>query len=307
MKNIRLALIALVMVASFSLEAQVGINTDGSDPDASAILDVKSTTQGVLFPRMTEAQILDIQNPANGLVVFNTDVNRLYFYDSSAGNWKELSLGSSTLSPWACGADFTDSRDGKTYATVQIDNLCWMAENLNVGTQILQSTSTLPTDNGTIEKYCYQDDPANCTLWGGLYYWDEMMEYSTTAGAQGICPSGWRVATHDDWCTMENFVDAGTISCSVLDADQVGTDVGTKLKATSGWSTNSGTNISGFTALPGGTISGLTFYGGTGDFWTALQFDPTHAWARRLRHNQATTKRFGWPTNTGMSVRCVKN
>lgn len=56
------------------------MNTDGTTPDPSAMLDIKSTDKGVLFPRMSKAEISSITNPINGLTVFNTDDNRFYFY-----------------------------------------------------------------------------------------------------------------------------------------------------------------------------------------------------------------------------------
>ena len=46
------------------------------------------------------------------------------------------------------------------------------------------------TNNGIIEKYCYDNNPANCAIYGGLYQWNEMMQYTTQQGAQGICPNG---------------------------------------------------------------------------------------------------------------------
>ncbi len=72
MKNLALLFIAVIWI-SFQVPAQVGINTDGSEPDPSAILDVKSTTKGMLLPRMDATQRNAIQSPANGLMVFCTD------------------------------------------------------------------------------------------------------------------------------------------------------------------------------------------------------------------------------------------
>ncbi|HNW73018.1 MAG TPA: hypothetical protein PKN44_05275, partial [Bacteroidales bacterium] len=63
----------VVVQVALQLQAQVAINTDGSQPDASAILDAKSTTKGFLPPRMTHVQMYAIQNPATGLVVFCID------------------------------------------------------------------------------------------------------------------------------------------------------------------------------------------------------------------------------------------
>jgi len=98
MKVTSLILLFLIPVL---LTAQVAINTDGSDPDSSAMLDVKSTSKGLLLPRMTEEQIELIPDPANGLLVFNTTSNRFYFYDGTSGLWKEIELGSGTITPTA--------------------------------------------------------------------------------------------------------------------------------------------------------------------------------------------------------------
>src|ERR1035438_4575700 len=66
---------------------------------------------------------------------------------------------------------------GKTYNTVHIGSQCWLKENLDVGTRINGSNDQ--KNNGIIEKYCYNDDTANCTKYGGLYQWDEVMQYAT--------------------------------------------------------------------------------------------------------------------------------
>jgi hypothetical protein len=69
----------------------VGIGT--SSPNASAQLDVSSTSKGFLPPRMTAMQRKAIASPANGLVVFDTDANQLYVYDGTV--WQALAGGSS--------------------------------------------------------------------------------------------------------------------------------------------------------------------------------------------------------------------
>jgi hypothetical protein len=65
--------LACILISGTSVLAQFGISTDGSNPDNSAMLDVKSTTRGVLIPRMTYTQRDAIANPANGLMVFCTN------------------------------------------------------------------------------------------------------------------------------------------------------------------------------------------------------------------------------------------
>ena len=72
----------------------VAINNDGASPDASSILDLKSTTKGILIPRMTESQRTLISNVATGLLVYQTDgTSGFYFYSGSG--WESLSTGSS--------------------------------------------------------------------------------------------------------------------------------------------------------------------------------------------------------------------
>lgn len=74
------------LAISYAAVAQVGIGT--TTPDSSSILDITSTTQGILTPRMTTAQRLAISSPAQGLLVYDTDEQSYYFYDSQ---WHELS------------------------------------------------------------------------------------------------------------------------------------------------------------------------------------------------------------------------
>jgi len=76
--------------------AQVAINADSSRPHPSSMLDVKSTTRGVLIPRMTDAQMKQIYQPAAGLLVYNTSNFAFWYYslpDSTkpaTGKWEKI-------------------------------------------------------------------------------------------------------------------------------------------------------------------------------------------------------------------------
>ena len=85
----------LFVFSGSALSAQnVGINGDNSNPDPSAMLDVKSTDKGMLIPRMTQAQRTLIASPATGLLVYQTDgTDGFYFYNGTA--WTALSGGGS--------------------------------------------------------------------------------------------------------------------------------------------------------------------------------------------------------------------
>jgi len=197
--------------------------------------------------------------------------------------------------------------DGNVYNTVLLGTQCWMKENLRVGTYIsgLQNME----DNGTIEKYCQNDDLANCDIFGGLYQWDEMMQYSTQPGVQGICPIGWHLPTDEEWKQMEMHL--GMSQSATDSTDFRGTDQGKQLKSTSGWFENgNGTNSSGFFAFPGGFRFAQGGFGqlGIGTYWwTSTEFSDLFAWYRGVVYFNNGVRRDTDYEGTGQSVRCVKN
>ena len=166
-------------------------------------------------------------------------------------------------------AKCTDS-DGNNYTTLLTapgtsSAQTWMAENLKVGVRINVAQSQ--ANNGIIEHFCYDDNDNNCTVYGGLYQWNEMMQYADTLGViKGICPDGWHIPTIDEWGKLITFVG--------------GTDIaGGKLKeyGNTHWlSPNSGaTNECGFTVLPAGWFDsvfahGFSDIGKIAGFWTSL-------------------------------------
>ncbi len=158
-----------------------------------------------------------------------------------------------------CPDSITDARDDKKYATVLIGSQCWMAQDLNVGTQV--DSTTTQTDNEIIEKYCYHDLESNCTQWGGLYQWNELMGYVTTPGVQGICPAGFHVPTDAEFKILEGNVDSqyGPGSVEWNKTGWRGYDAGYNIRSTEGWDgTGNGSDAFGFHALPSGY---LTDYG----------------------------------------------
>jgi len=79
-------------LAVCTLNAQVAINTDGSDPDNSAMLDVKSTDKGLLIPKLTTSQRITLGAiAAQGLLIYDTDSESFWYHDRS--NWVEVSYG----------------------------------------------------------------------------------------------------------------------------------------------------------------------------------------------------------------------
>jgi len=244
--------------------------------------------------------------------------NTIYYVRAYATNSAGTAYGNqlSFMTPaFSCGDTLTDTRDGQQYPTVQIGTQCWMAKNLNIGAMVTDHFSgnlhTHCSNNGIIEKYCYNNDPANCAIYGGLYDWNEMMGYVTTSGVQGICPTGWHIPTDAEWCTLTTFLDA-TVNCNTWGYS--GTNAGGKMKATGTthwYSSNTGvTNSSGFTALGAGYRSyygNFYFLSYNAYFWSSSETSSTSGISRYLHCYYATVGRYDYYKTYGFSVRCLRN
>lgn len=102
MKITTLVLSFMLLSATALFAQSVGINADGSSPNASAMLDVSSTTKGLLAPRMTTAQRGAISSPATGLLIYQTDGTPGYYYNSgtpASPTWTQVG-NASDASQW---------------------------------------------------------------------------------------------------------------------------------------------------------------------------------------------------------------
>ena len=196
--------------------------------------------------------------------------------------------------------------EGKTYNTVQIGTQCWLKENLDVGVMIPGPQNQ--ADNDTIEKYCYNNVVDSCSTYGGLYQWDEMMNYSAASssnpsGVQGICPSGWHIPSDLEWTQLTDYLGGETISGGTM-----------KEVGTIHWlNPNTGaTDSSNFTALPGGyrNWSGINFGEANLDatFWSTTEATPSYMYRRTLKYNNENVFRGddGYITY-GYGIRCIKD
>lgn len=188
-------------------------------------------------------------------------------------------------------------REGNVYKTVKIGQQWWMAENLRTGLMV-KSDKPL-TDNGIIEKYCYDDKEENCQKYGGLYTWDEMMNYSVQEGAQGICPDGWHIPSDKDVKELEKNLG---MSKKQIDMDNAwrGTNQGKQMKEGGA----SGLHI----PLAGGKQNNNYFFniGQNGYFWTSTSIG-SGAWRRSLEKSRRQVGRFNtYPKTYSLSVRCIK-
>src|SRR5437763_7129261 len=119
----RKSVILAFTLFSLFCNAQVGINITGENPGPSAMLDVKSTSKGVLITKMTKAQRLAIASPAKGLLVYQTDDVAGFYYNEgtpAAVNWLKIQTAPAPLSP----TQFATLQFSKgTYSSLVYDDL----------------------------------------------------------------------------------------------------------------------------------------------------------------------------------------
>ena len=187
---------------------------------------------------------------------------------------------------------------GQIYNTVSIGTQTWLKENLNVGTMIISNgsnTNQQQTDNSIIEKYCYNNNANNCNTYGALYEWNEAMQYVTTEGTQGICPSGWHIPTEVEYQTLKAAV---SNSSNALKALGQGTGSGVS------------NNSSGFSALVSGfrnnSTGSFSLIGNNTFFWSSTEIS-NNAYLMNLNRNDDIVNIYNLNKNYGFSVRCLKD
>ena len=189
---------------------------------------------------------------------------------------------------------FKDSRDGKTYKSVKIGKLTWMAENLNYA-----------TEEGSL---CYEFKEENCTKYGRLYTWaaavgraEDVCGYNhecdlRAKNVHGVCPEGWHLPSETEW---NSFLSTGVDAMALK-------------SYTSDWSNGGGgADMLGFSALPAGANFGYNqFYRSKGNyafFWSSTPENAAGAFAISIMNDVNKVIRKYYPKIMGMSVRCVKD
>jgi len=190
---------------------------------------------------------------------------------------------------------------GEEYPTVLIENRCWMAKNLNIG--ILINDSIHMTDNGVIEKYCYKGDTANCKIFGGLYQWDEVMQYKSEEGSRGICPEGWHIPTNREFVDL--FIYAENFYEYLIDNQDT---LWKELEYSKNF------NLTGFSAIPAGESNYWilkTYYYGLQNyavFWCSKEMDDDVAVFFRIPYSEYVCLDGGFLSKMeGVSIRCIKD
>ncbi len=187
---------------------------------------------------------------------------------------------------FVCGNPLIDIRDNIQYPTVQIGTQCWMSSNLNFGNPI--GSVLMQRDNCVPEKYCSGDNPVNCATMGGLYQWDEMMQYDVTSELQGFCPPGWHIPSENNWNTLFNFYISNGFA-------------GSPLKAS---------GFSGFNAnLFGTRFDNVTWsYNNFATFfWSSTSHGIYKAWAHGMNTFNPSVSYYPGNRSNAFSIRCLKD
>lgn len=219
---------------------------------------------------------------------------------------------------WVIGADWIDTRDGNTYATIPIGDQVWMAENMAYLPSVYNVEDGSEDEGNESVPFYYvlgydgteisaAKATSNYSTYGVLYNWYAALE---------ACPDGWHLPSDDEWTELELYL-GGSDSA------------GMKLKATWGWDFSkwrdnygNGNNESGFTALPGGDryfdsrsqdqeTYGFNGSGTIGFWWTASESniygEETYVYSRYLFNSSDYVRKFEKLKHEAISVRCIKD
>ena len=289
--------IALLLFIGSELFAQVSTNTDNSAPNNSAMLDVKSTTKGMLVPRMTQAQILAISNPANGLQVFCTTDNKFYVYVANAVTWKEILYGTGTISqPFSCGSSLTINHVSGVVAPVNktvtygtVTNIpgetskCWITSNLGSNHQATAVDDATEASAGWYwqfnRKQGYKHDGTTRTpntTWISSIY--ETSDWITANDPCNIeLGASWRIPTYTEWYNVNS----------------VWTDP---------WNSGLKLHEAGYLYQNDGSLS---YRGSYGYYWSSNQYDASYS--HFLYFGVGASGMYYDLKAYGFSIRCVRD
>jgi uncharacterized protein (TIGR02145 family) len=192
--------------------------------------------------------------------------------------------------------------DGNVYNTLTIGTQTWMIENLKttkyrngdlIGTSS-PSTLDIRSMNSPSYQWAYDNKDNNAATYGRLYTW-----YAVT-DSRGVCPIGWHVSTDAEWSALITFLGGEIVAYSKI-----------KESGDAHWiKYDTGTNETGFTALPGGlrnSSGSFVDIGTRGNWWSSTEQGIYDAWYRLMDYSLNSVYRHVNLKGNGLSVRCVKN
>ena len=298
----KLLLFAALIAVSFTSFAQVGIGT--TDPDGSAVLDISSTTKGLLIPRMTNAQLSAIASPVPGLIVYCTNCNangEMLIYNRTS--WVNM-VGNVV-------AYVTFNFNGLRYQEVTSGTgKTWMDRNLGA-TQVATSSTDAAsygdlyqwgrnTDGHQIRGSSIVGGPVGSGSEGANFItggadWlssspqDDTRWNGSAKGTHDPCPSGFRVPTETELEAERNNGGTGFWGTGSLQNNALGAFNSALKLPMAGYRAN-GTGV-------------LTQVGSNGVYWSSTVSGTS---AIYLYFNSGTAYVGGNSRADGFSVRCIK-
>ncbi len=291
-KLINLVLIISSMLISVQIYTQnVGISANVFTPDASAILEIQSTSAGLLIPRMTTAQRNAIANPAQSLLIYNLTTKCLEIYEDGA--WQQIWCST----PFSCGDNLTVTHTADsvapvnktvTYGTVSYINKCWITRNLGASNQASSATDTTEASAGWYwqfnRKQGYKHDGTNRTP--NTTWISSIDESSDWLPANDPCTillgTGWRIPTKTEWENADN---------------------------TGGWDNYNETYASVLklhaAGYLGSSAGSLSYRGSEGYYWSSTQNSSTYGWS--MIFNDGNSLMSNLSKAFGFSLRCLRD
>jgi uncharacterized protein (TIGR02145 family) len=282
---------------------------------ASALLTAGSVTIPNTFRANTTAKAAEVNANFNAVktAVNGNAADISANANDIATNKADINANTTAASMWV------RDHEGNIHPTVTIGNQVWMADNMYVTTypngNPIDGNSTW-TD-GSADAFAYPirqssnyKGNANSPVavkgdidikrYGLFYQWNAAMAGSTTAGARGICPSGWHIPTNADWDTLQAALGSNTTQDNTW-SNGATEKVGDQLKVG---------GKSGFSALfPGYVDFGSVNYNDRGIqtyFWSSL-WTGTSGGYRGILNSNSGLYRSRINTGYGFSVRCIKD
>ena len=279
-------LLSMAFLTSLATNAQVGIGVGANSVNPSAQLEIKSTTKGLLLPRMTSTQRNAIASPAAGLVLWCTNCGssgEMQVYDGTG--WQNAT-GGAVSAP----------------TTVTIGSQVWQVSNLDVaayrnGDPIPEVTDPSVWNTLTTGAFCYyENNSANGAKYGKLYNWYAVND------PRGLAPTGYHVPTKAEWLTLIDATGGFGVAGSAL-----------KETGTVYWDADPGsTNSTGFSARGGGfrePNNSSFYYERTFSYYWASdkEADNTSCYFYGPYSGGAQIYSAPYPFRSGFSVRLIKD
>ncbi|MEI7727177.1 MAG: hypothetical protein WCK09_18855 [Bacteroidota bacterium] len=296
MKILFIFLILFFMTGMIT-NAQVGINSDNSTPDPSAMLEVKSASKGFLPPRMTTDERNTIELPAEGLVIYNTDEKVLNVYNGTG--WNSMT----PVPAFACGLTITINHLvsggvaplNKTVAYGTVTGIpgeptkCWITSNLGADHQATAVNDATEASAGWYwqfnQKQGYKHDGTTRTpntTW--ITYIGEDSDWISANDPCSIeLGTAWHIPTNTEWDNVDN--------------------AGNWVSWNGPWGSGLKMHAAGY--LLYGGIGALYSRGEVGEYWSSSQYNINVC--HTLEFTNVWSAMGAYFRAYGLSVRCIRN